>query len=270
MIKKPTIYTIDIETSPHTARIFDLYNINSVGLNQVTEFRTILSWAAKPYGSKEVIYYGTGGQRDVRDDSRILKPLWKLLNSAEIIITQNGKKFDLPIIRGRMSEHGMKPFHEPLHIDTFQLAAGMGFPSKKLAYLTKVLCPHLEKSKHNSFPGMDLWNACLGDFGPAVQRKAWKEMEAYNKQDTVGTEGVYDKLAPWGKVKVDFNVFVESLATSCKTGCGGTYKKDGFAFTNGGKFQRYECDNCGHKTQDKGKANNLLSEDKQQALKGKK
>lgn len=267
---KPRIYTLDIETSPHEGRVFDFYNQN-LGLNQITKFRTILSWAAKPYGSKEIIYYGTGGQRDVRDDSRILKPLWKLLNGADVLITQNGKKFDLPIIRGRMSEHKMKPFAEPRHIDTCQLATKMGYPSKKLAYLTKVLCPHLEKSKHNTFPGMDLWNACLGDFGPAIQKKAWKEMEAYNKQDTVGTEGVYDRLAPWGGTGVSLSVYTETVTQSCaQLGCDGTYKKDGFRFTNGGKFQGYECDRCGHKTQDKGKANNLLSEEKQQALKGKK
>ena len=49
------ILTIDIETRPSLAYVWGLWDQN-VGLNQVEEFGTVISWAAKWHGEKKVYF----------------------------------------------------------------------------------------------------------------------------------------------------------------------------------------------------------------------
>jgi hypothetical protein len=253
----PKVLVLDIETAPLEALVWGLFDQN-VALNQITKDRSLLSVAFKWLGESKVSYVGTGGQRDVRDDKRVAKAAWKAMDEADIIVTQNGKKFDEPILKGRFLIHGLGAPSPYKHIDTYQLAKKMGFPSNKLEYLTKTLAPQMAKSDHAKFPGMKLWTECLKG-----NKAAWKEMEAYNKRDVVGTEAVYLKLRPFGNGGVNFDLYRSSDAPTCH--CGSThFNKRGFAFTPTGKYQIYQCKECGAYTRD---SSNLLSKEKRASLK---
>lgn len=240
---KPNIVVFDIETAPFEVFAWGIHD-QIINLSQVKKDRSVLCWAAKRLGDDKVIFEGTGGQRDVRDDRRIMKALWTLLNEADVVITQNGKKFDVPIVNGRFLVHGFGPVAPFRHIDTCQVARKLGLTSSRLEYLTNTLCPELAKSKHNTFPGFDLWKACLGEMGQQLQKKAWREMEAYNKQDVRGTEGVYYKLAQFGFPGAGFDVIKQ--AHECPE-CGSTkLRNKGYYANKHGMFQCFRCTECGH------------------------
>lgn len=255
----PKILVLDLETAPILGYVWQLFDQN-VALNQIKSDWYILSYAAKWLGSpeNEVFYQDQRNAKNIEDDSEILKGLWKLLDEADIILTQNGKKFDEKKFNARFILNGFKPTSSFRHIDTHQIAkARFGFTSNKLEYMTDKLCTKYKKLDHNKFSGFKLWSECLkGNI------EAFEEMRIYNCYDILSLEELYIKLRPWDKLTPNVNVFHESEETFCS--CGSVdFHKNGFAYTNTGKFQRYTCNKCGAEI--KGKEN-LLSKEKRKSL----
>jgi DNA polymerase elongation subunit (family B) len=239
---------VDIETAPILGYVWGLWDQN-IALNQIHTDWHILSWSAKWLGDApgKTMYMDQRDARDIEDDSKILKVLWKLLDEADIIITQNGKAFDQKKINARFVFHGMQPPSSYRHIDTVQIARKhFGFTSNKLEYMTKKLCKKFVKSSHKKFSGFELWRECLNG-----NLAAWNEMRRYNKYDVLSLEELYYKLAPWDS-SINFSVYHGTEHHVCS--CGSReFKKRGFFFTNRGKFQRYKCKSCGAETRDRKK-----------------
>lgn len=259
----PRILIFDIETIPIVANVWGLFDQN-VGLNQILHDWCVISWAAKWHKEPTVFYKDQRKKRNVRDDRTLLKGIWKLLNEADVVITQNGKKFDAKKLNARFIINGFKPPSPYKHIDILQLnKSNFGFTSNKLEYVTDKLCKKYKKLKHKKFPGQELWDECI-----AGNMKAWKEMEKYNIHDVLSTEEAYDIVAPWCKTPVDFNVYRKENEFKCQCGSG-HLKRRGYLVTKSGKFQRYQCQDCGAWTSDLGAKHNLLSKAKRDSLKGK-
>ena len=77
----------------------DLWD-NKVGLNQILKDWQILSWAAKwletgPYAKNDhnMMY---ADRRGGKNEKEILKKIAKLICQADVVLTQNGKHFDMP------------------------------------------------------------------------------------------------------------------------------------------------------------------------------
>ena len=192
--KKPKILIFDVETAPIAGYVWSLWQQN-VGLNQILSDWYILSWSAKWLGepASKIMHMNQGEAKDIEDDSKILKELWKLLNEADVVVTQNGKHFDEKRLNARFIIHGIRPPAPYKHIDTCQIAKHkFGFTSSKLEYLSGKLCKKYKKYPHNKYPGFALWAACLGG-DPDV----WEEMRKYNNFDVLATEELYTILKPW-------------------------------------------------------------------------
>ena len=262
--KEPKILVFDIELFPIWARIWSPWDQN-VSLNQVIKDWTVASYAAKWVGKKEIFYEDTRKRRDCRDDKKILKGIWKLINEADVLITQNGKSFDIKKLNARFVMNGMDPPHEPLHVDTKILAKRrFGFTYNSLEYLAIALKTEFKKLKSKKFIGQDLWTEC-----EAGNIKAWAEMELYNKRDVLATEAVYEKLAKWGTPGVNLNVFREGTVFRCQ--CGSSkFNSDGTRTNSGGRYRRYRCVGCGRCSSDSGQARNLLDKEKRDSLRGRK
>lgn len=259
VIGTPKILILDLETAPILGYVWQLFDQN-VALNQIHSDWYILSWSAKWLGSPETetMYEDQRNAANIEDDSEILKGLWKLVDEADIILTQNGKKFDEKKMNARFILNGFKPTSSFRHIDTLQLAkARFGFTSNKLEYMTDKLCTKYKKLDHSKFSGFKLWSECLKG-----NKEAWNEMEVYNRHDVLSLEELYLKLRPWDKITPNFNVFNESEETYCACGSA-EFHKNGYAYSNTGKYQRYTCKKCGAET--KGKEN-LLSKEKRKSL----
>ena len=259
-IKTPKILVLDIETAPVLAYCWSLWE-NNVALNQIKNDWFILSWSAKWLGDSEdnIFYADQRNAENIEDDSEILKPLWKLLNEADIVIGQNSRKFDHKKINARFIQNKFTPPSSYRTVDTQVLAKSIfGFTSNKLEYMTDKLCTKYKKQKHEEFSGFNMWSECLKG-----NKKAFEAMETYNKYDILSTEELYTILRAWDKKGPNVNVFHDTNKLVCT--CGSLdFKKNGFVYTNTGKFQRHTCNKCGAEVKDK---TNMLSKEKRKSLK---
>jgi len=233
----PKILIYDIETAPILGYVWTLWE-NNVGLNQIKSDWYILSYSAKWLGEKKIFYQDNRNAKNIEDDKKILKGIWKLIDEADIVITQNGKKFDEKKLNARFIIQGFQPPSSYKHIDTRQIAKSkFGFTSNKLEYMTDKLTK-VKKSKHLKFPGFELWKACLDN-----KLAAWKEMEKYNKLDVTSLEELYKKFAPWDN-KINFSIYYDKPIHVCSCGSRNV-KLNGHSYTSVGKFQRWKCIRCG-------------------------
>lgn len=260
-VGKPKVLIFDIETAPMLAYVWKLWD-NNVALNQIKDDWYVLSWSAKWLGAPEdeVIYQDLRGSKNIEDDTKLLEGIWNLLDEADIVISQNGIRFDSKKLNARFILNGFEPPSTYRHIDTLRIAKSkFAFTSNKLAYMTDKLCTKYKKLSHAKFSGFSLWRECL-----AGNMEAWEEMEEYNRYDVLSLEELYNKLIPWDG-SIDFNVYNDEVQTECK--CGSTdFKRSGFHYSNTGKFQKYKCVDCGNETRDK---TNLLSKEKRKSLRTK-
>lgn len=238
---KAKVLVLDIETSPLLAYVWGIHD-QYIASNQLYKDWYIIAWGAKWLGEKEVIY------RDARkwkygNDRIILKPLWHLLNEADIVLTQNGKKFDIKKINARFILHGMKPPKPFKHLDTYLLVKHVAsFTSNSLSYLSKNICSAHKKDSHHSFPGFNLWKECL-----LGNVKAWEEMKHYNIKDVLSTEELYLKLQAWVPEHMP-NVYP---VTKHRSHCGtcGYFGQMQSGRPRHGKLYSYKqnrCPKCGH------------------------
>lgn len=258
-MNKPKILLVDIETAPILAYVWGLWN-NDVSLNQIKSDWHLLSWSAKWLHdpADKIMYKDQRHAKNIQDDKKLLKQIWQLLDEADIVISQNGKEFDIKKLNARFILNGFKPPSSFKHVDTREIARKrFGFTSNKLEYMSNALNNKYKKLKHTKFQGFELWTECL-----AGNKKAWNEMKKYNKYDVLALEELYLKLQPWDN-SINLNLYYDSDAVLCS--CGSTnLKKWGFTFTTSGKFQRYKCGDCGADSRDKV---NLLSKEKRKSLK---
>lgn len=256
----PKILVLDIETSPIIAHVWDLWSDSGIGLSQVHQDWFILSWAAKWLGEPvgKMKQADQRNAKDMQDDSRLLKGIWKLLDEADIILTQNGKRFDEKKLNARFILNGFKPPSSYKHIDTCEIAKRkFGFTSNKLEYLTSKLNKKYKKLKHKEYPGHELWVECL-----ARNPRAWKVMKRYNEYDVLALEELYQGIRAWDN---SYNPNLYSISTDTVCTCGGkNFKLNGYAYTSVGKFQRHACKDCGAEVRDR---KNLFSKAKSQTIK---
>lgn len=240
MANAPRILTLDIETAPIESFHWALWDQN-IGLNQIKCDWTILSFSAKWLDRKKVIYMDTGGRgvAKVRDDSLLLEALWALLDQADIVVTQNGKSFDIKKINARLFENGFKPYSPIRQVDTKLVAKKtFGFTSNKLEWMTRHQAA--KKLKRKQFPDFTLWVECLKD-----NPKAWAEMKPYNIVDTLSTELLYLRMRPWIEGHPSVTAYNDNTEVACPKCGSNKVQKRGRAVSQTGEYNRYQCQGCG-------------------------
>lgn len=257
MNNKPKILFYDVETAPILAYVWDIWEQN-VGLNQIKRDWCILSWAAKWLDSDKIMYMDQRHVKNIEDDKELLRGIWKLLDEADIVVTQNGKAFDEKKLNARFILNGMNPPSPYLHVDTKKIAKKkFAFTSNKLEYMSEKLNKKYKKLKHEKFSGFELWKECLSG-----NIKAWKEMEKYNKYDVLALEELYLKMRAWDD-SINLAVFNPNGNPQCE--CGSTHVNvHGYKVTKTGRYQRYQCQSCGAIYRDR---RNLLTREQKDRLK---
>lgn len=241
--KKPIVVVIDIETAPLESYTWGLWKQN-VGLNQIKTEWSILSFAAKDLGVKKVRYHDASGRgaHRVRDDEALLQLLRKELDRADIVIAQNGRRFDVKKINARMIMAGYKPYSPITIVDTLEQAKSVAaFTSNKLEWMAAHLTEG-EKDKHKEFPGFELWSECLKD-----NPRAWAAMRKYNIPDIQRCEDVYLKLRPWaaGHPNVAAYNSTGEVVNCPKCGSENVAEKGSHFTPIGNEYIRYHCGGCG-------------------------
>lgn len=239
----PKVLIFDIETSPMLAYVWGLKDQN-IGLNQIQRDWFVLAWAAKWLGDPEtkVMYQDQRHAKRIENDREILLSLWKLLDTADIVITQYGSGFDAPRLNARFITYGMKPPSPYKHLDTYRIVKRVAdFTSNKLEYLTEKLCTKYKKLSHKKFPGMVLWTECLKG-----NKEAWNEMKKYNVHDVLSTEELYTKIRAWAPESMPKPYAVVNTNRDCTTcGAEGTVFGNGTRQIKTKRYQRLLCNKCG-------------------------
>lgn len=217
------IIYLDIETSPLVCLAWGMWETNVAKLLQ--DFY-ILSVAYQWEGEKmQFIRSHKNG-----DDEQICKMMHKLFTHADVIVAQNGDKFDIKKINTRMAFHGLPPPPSYKTVDTLKiLKQKFGLTRNSLDFVCKYF-GFGGKIQHH---GIDLWDNCMNN----ANHPDWAIMERYNKQDVVLLRKLYKKISPWNK-----NQIIASECPACKYSQG-TW--EGSRWRKGVQYRRRLCSGCG-------------------------
>ncbi len=212
---------------------------------QMKELKKVTCFAAKWLDEDEVIYF-----YEFHDGhENMVRAAYKLLNEADMVISYNGKTFDIPHLETEMVLLDPMLVPSPYqHIDLYQIVKRrFKFPSNKLDDVAKALGVG-QKVSHSGF---QLWIDCING-----SIEAWSKMRDYNKGDVVITEAVYLKIRAWIKNHPNMNVLDEEDEIEGCTRCSSfNYQRRGTYITSFGIKQQFWCKDCGgwftHKLSDK-------------------
>jgi len=238
-VSGPRILSIDIETSPNLGHIWNIWR-GPVRPQQVIEQWDVMCFCAKWVGEDSE----TIRQSEFFDGYRpMLQNMWNLLDNADMILTYNGKRFDLPRMRTVLALEGFQPFAPPRHIDLDEtIKRVFDLPSHSMDFASKAF--GFEGKKHNE-GGYELWRRCIIDQDP----EAWAQMLDYCANDVELLEAFYLKVLPWIEKHPSVTPYLglERGELAC-TKCGSSdLVKDGYAYTNVSVYQRYRCRSCGNR-----------------------
>ncbi len=225
-----TLY-IDVETAPNLAHVWGLFR-QTVSISQLMESSRVICFAAKWRGDRKVTFHSefTSG-REV-----MLDVIHSMMDEADVLVHYNGNSFDVPTINKEFVLRGMTPPAPAQQLDLYRvIRKKFRFPSNKLAYVSQAL-GLVGKLPHE---GHELWVKCL-----AGDPKAWRVMERYNKRDVTLLEDLHDAVLPWISNHPNARLVNddEGVCPNCGTS---SLRKEGFTYTQVGKYQRFQCRNCG-------------------------
>lgn len=226
------ILGLDIETAPHTAFVWGLFKEN-IPIDRLIETGRVLCFSAKWVGEKQIYFHSeqSGGRK------RMIKAAHALLDQADAVLTYNGKRFDTPTLAMEFAKAKLTPPSPCVHIDLYQVVKkNFRLASKKLAHVLS----EFGLTKKADHRGFITWIECM-----AGDKKAWKEMEVYNKQDVLSLEELYFYLLPWIDQHPNLGLYTDSLDPVC-TNCGSEdLQARGYQFNRTLTYRRYRCNDCG-------------------------
>jgi len=234
-LPNPKILLLDIETSPNLSYVWGHYEQNVIA-HELEWY--MLSWSVRWLHDEPVTRcladykdYVAGSD----DDKSLVQELWGFLDDANVVVWQNGDKFDYRKINTRFLRHGIRPPRPYRTVDTLKIARKhFAMNSNKLDDLGKYLGVG-HKLEHKGF---ELWKGCiLGD------PDSWETMKAYNEQDVELLQRVYLKLLPWVFNHPNVST-LKGLIDACRN-CGASdVVHEGFILTATGKRPQYRCTYC--------------------------
>lgn len=230
----PKVFLFDIETSPILAYVWGLFKQN-VQIDRIVKDWEVLTWAGKWLHEKGVIY----ATRAELSEEEVVTKLWRVLDECDIVVAQNGVRFDVKKMNAKFLEFGLGEPSPYKIIDTLHIAKQrFAFTSNKLDYMAKFLGGE-GKLEHEGFL---LWVRFMAGDKDAQQR-----MLDYNIRDVYELESVYLELRSWNRKNPNFALYYNDDVHRCNV-CGSKEISlvDGkHAYTNLSKFTLHRCDDCG-------------------------
>jgi DNA polymerase III epsilon subunit-like protein len=234
--KKHRLLSIDIETLPGKYYAFSPWNQN-LGRHMMIEDWSLLSYSAKWVGDNKIISSVlTPEEVAIRDDRRLAFEIWHLLNKANVVITHNGKRFDIKKINARLWKHKLTKPSSYKVIDTLVEA-------KKvfgLTYNTMDFIAEFVERDRKLDTEKGLW--VRADHGDP---DALREMLEYNEQDVRTQEQIYMEMRPWMDNHPNLTLYFKHDEGACPVCLHRGHKKIGYHFTNKKKYPEFRCDHCG-------------------------
>jgi DNA polymerase elongation subunit (family B) len=230
------VLLVDIETAPLVSWNWGVYEQNAI---DVKTSWYMLSFAAKWLGDKKVKTWAlpdySNYKKNKEDDSALVGELWKLYDTADVVVAHNGDRFDIKKSNARFIKHGFKPPAPYKQIDTLKVArARFAFTSNRLNDLAK----YLQIGQKLPHTGFHLWQGCMtGD------AKSWALMRKYNAHDVELLEQVYLRIRPWMTNHPDLTLYGDKIGCpSCQSS---KIQRRGFNVARSRRTPRFQCMDCG-------------------------
>ena len=240
----------DFETAPKLIYAWGDWEQNAIATKR---YGYMISFAWKWLGEKKThvrtlpdykLY-----KKEPFNDRELVKELWGLLNSADVVVAHNARRFDCRKVNSRFVFHNMKPPKPYLIHDTLEVAKKhFAFDSNKLDSLGD----YLGVGRKVTHTGAKLWLDC-----EAGDMKAWKLMGKYNIGDVDLLERVYHRLKVYTNTHPNI-ALINGVKKACPV-CGSKKLTRHFEiFTRVTAYPSYQCDDCGAWSKDTGKENSQV------------
>ena len=228
----PRILLWDLETSHNIVATFRLDNEDYIPHRNILKERQIICAAWKWLGEAKVHTASTLGS-----DKALVKQVYKVMLQADAIVAHNGQQYDEKFLNARIIFHGLDPLPPVLSLDTLKIARQkFYFNSNRLDYLGQYL-----GVRHKRDTETDLWLKVMrGD------KRALKQMLAYNVQDVELLERVFLRLKPYMPNYVNRQLYGldQGVEVSCPE-CGSTHSQAGPNHVSTTRaYKRYRCMKC--------------------------
>jgi transposase-like protein len=231
----PAVLVMDIETLPMIGYIWSPWQ-QDVRKEQLIKDWCILSWAAKWLDDPRMMCDCLTPKEVVsRNDHRIVKSMWALMDDADVIIAQNGKKFDIPKLNTRFWKYQMPQPSSYKVIDTLDAARrAFGVTYNSLDYLGEYLGAGRKLKTE-----FQLWVDCDGG-----DRVALGKMREYNERDVTLLEDVYLKMRGWVPNHPKFQIY-DKIIGVCPVCLDPNTKEIGLYTASVRQYPEYRCSHCG-------------------------
>lgn len=243
-MKKPRILFFDLETLPDPVEMYR--RLPSLGAWEgrtfKTELHTVINFGYKFEGDKKArIVNGwdfKGWKKDRFNDYELVKAAAEIIETADQVVTHNGKQFDWKALQTRLGKHGLPALSKIPHVDTKVVAKSkLSLYSNSLADVAKFFKCDNKMSFSNKW---DLWVRIA--YGQETQ-KDLKLMADYCKMDVEVLQQVYHKLNPHHSGGVNMNWYYED--TVCPSCSSQKFVSKGVRMSKSGEKQRFLCNDCG-------------------------
>jgi DNA polymerase elongation subunit (family B) len=220
------ILYVDLETTPVLGHVWRAYEDNLLDIRK--DFGLICFGYA--WNDEPVSIVSMSGNTE----KQMVKKLWELFNAADVIVAQNGDRFDIKVSNALFIRHKLSPPAPYKTVDTLKLAKRyFRFTKNSLDYLSSALFGE-KKIETN----ISLWFECMDGKKESIQK-----MEEYCANDVVLLRKLYYKLRAWHTGNPNQNLY-QGSTHKCPA-CGGDTQKRGLMYTRVGKYQRHQCKSCG-------------------------
>jgi len=230
--KNVRILTIDVERFAGRWRSWD-NQPRFLAANQMLQAPRVFCFAAKWLHEKKPV---TFDERDGHE--QMTRAAWDLMSAADVIVTYNGTKADVPWLNEHFLDYGLGPTAPFKHVDLIKTnRQRFNLPYRSLDYLAgRVLGAAKMKTDYT------LWDLC-----EAGDEAAYKKMLAYNAKDVALTEQLMLELLPWITDMPHMGMLISDGDTQRCYACGRTitdaqrWSKPARAFVREYALYRCEC-----------------------------
>ena len=235
------IKIIDLETSPNIQFSWHLRQ-KYHNYNDIIQEGGILSAAWKDYGS-DYVYTSAVDVRDPYNDYDVVYNVREALEDCDLVITQNGDKFDLRKINAALLKWRLDPLPPIVSADCIKITRReFALNSYGMDAVRKFL--GLEGKTKTEY---DWWKKiCTYKPVPTAERQKYLDLlVSYNADDVNDTEEMYEIIKPYSGRHPSLNL-IASVDDGCPT-CGSTNLRTNPSWIHRAttrSYARYRCDDC--------------------------
>ena len=241
---KPRILFWDLESSLLEGYFFRVWQEN-IPMRRVKKHSHLLS-ASFAFNDEEVQGFRlTPEQVKTGNDFDLVCKVVEAVNNSDVMVTFNGKRFDVKLLNTRALFWGLPPVKQPKHIDLFEQSKRVfKFPSNSMQNVSLYLG---EQGKLET-SGSNLWERCSEWWNYEECDKALTEMLVYGNQDIVATRDLYYRFQGWMKGVPNLGTItsdISGISTLRCTHCGSddVFPLEQKTYSTVSSFLLYRCGN---------------------------